>query len=182
MKSTRKKTKYIVNALPLSLLRARESVIGRFRDLVRHYDLTEPQWRVLRTIGGLKQVELGELTRITVLLLPSLSRIIRDLELRGYITRIAHPSDQRRCIVALTAQGNTLVAQIMPGCEAVYSGIGKALGQDKLRQLHGLLLELETRLERLDAKTDLPLPPANEAPGAALGRRGGRTARKRAAE
>ena len=36
--------------LPLALVRARECVMAHFRNLLRRYDLTEPQWRVLKAM------------------------------------------------------------------------------------------------------------------------------------
>ena len=71
--------------LPLALVRARECVMAHFRNLLRRYNLTEPQWRVLKTMEEIATVELSELSRRTALLMPSLSRIVRELELRGYM-------------------------------------------------------------------------------------------------
>src|SRR6478736_2820086 len=85
------------NGLPLALVRARECVMAHFRNLLRRYDLTEPQWRVLKAMGENSPVELSELSRQTALLMPSLSRIVRELELRGYMHKAADPRDLR-CI------------------------------------------------------------------------------------
>ena len=72
----------VVEALPLSIVRARESVMGSFRSVLHNYSLTEPQWRVIWTIESLEEVEMTELARMTAILFPSLSRIVRDLEQR----------------------------------------------------------------------------------------------------
>ncbi len=154
-----------VTALPLSLVRVREKVMSHFRHLLWRYNLTEPQWRVLRTVGQFGEVEMTELSRITALHLPSLSRIGGELVLRGYIRKSFVGSDMRRTVVRLTESGTRLVEAATPECEAVYAAIRKSIGSEKLRQLLGLLAELELKLGELelefdDTAPDLPLAPA----------------------
>lgn len=139
----------VVNALPLALVRARESVMAHFRNLLRKYDLTEPQWRVLRTINELHEMEMTELARVTALLMPSLSRITRELELRGYLRKQPDPADLRRIIVGLSDTGRMLVETALPECETIYRAIRQTMGNEKLRQLSLLLGELEGKLADL---------------------------------
>ncbi len=146
----RRGKKSIVNVLPLALVRARESMMLPFRNLLRRYNLTEPQFRVLRTVAELTDIELTELSRVTALLMPSLSRIVRELEARGYMKRQADPHDMRRILVRLTDRGHRLVDLVLPDCETIYVAIKKTMSVEKLKQLQGLLLELETKLAYLD--------------------------------
>jgi homoprotocatechuate degradation regulator HpaR len=148
----RKGKKSVVNVLPLALVRARESVMLPFRKLLRRYKLTEPQFRVLRTVAELKDIELTELSRVTALLMPSLSRIARELEMRGYMARRPDPADMRCTLARLTPRGYRLVELVAPECETIYLAIKKAMGAEKLKQLQGLLFELETKLNYLDLK------------------------------
>ncbi len=146
----RPKRKSIVNVLPLALVRARESIMLPFRNLLRRYNLTEPQWRVLRTVAELADVELTELSRVTALLMPSLSRIVRELEARGYLKRQNDPDDMRCMLVRLTERGDRLVDLVSPECGDIYDAIKKMMGRDKLVRLQALLAELETKLGYLD--------------------------------
>lgn len=146
----RRGRKSIVNVLPLALVRARESVMQPFRNLLRRYELTEPQFRVLRTVAELADVELTELSRVTALLMPSLSRIVRELEIRGYMERKADPHDMRRTLVKLSERGDRLVDLVLPDCETIYAAIKKTMSAEKLKQLQSLLLEFETKLAYLD--------------------------------
>lgn len=124
--------------------------MAHFRNLLRRYDLTEPQWRVLKTADDERTVELSELARKAALLMPSLSRIVRELELRGYVTKATDPNDQRRMLARLTENGRLLVAAATPECDAVSAGIRAAMGGTKMRRLEGLLVELEQRVIALD--------------------------------
>ncbi|BCH20888.1 hypothetical protein MesoLjLb_06730 [Mesorhizobium sp. L-8-3] len=125
-----------------------------FRNLLRRHGLTEPQFRVLRTVDELADIELTELARVTALLVPSLSRIVRELELRGYVERETDPRDMRCMQVRLTERGRRLVQLLVPDCEVIYGQIKRAMGREKLHQLQGLLEELETKLGYAEFKFD----------------------------
>ena len=97
-------------------------------------------------------IELSELSRRTALLMPSLSRIVRELELRGYMHKSADQRDLRRILATLTARGRLLVETISPECDAVHVAINKAMGGDKMLKLHELLADLERRIAALDIR------------------------------
>ena len=139
-----------LNGLPLALVRARECVMAHFRNLLRRYDLTEPQWRVLKAMAANSPVELSELSRQTALLMPSLSRIVRELELRGYMQKAADQRDLRCILATLTDRGRLLVEIASPECDAVHVAIHKAMGTDKMLKLADLLTELESKVVPLE--------------------------------
>jgi homoprotocatechuate degradation regulator HpaR len=136
----------VVEALPLSIIRARERVMGSFRSVLTKYGLTEPQWRVIWTVNSLGEVEMSELSRMTALLFPSLSRIVADLDQRGYLVRQSDPRDMRRMRVSLTDRGQALQRWVTPECRAVYRSIKEAMGTEKLAQLQKLLVELDEKM------------------------------------
>ncbi|MGX1305433.1 homoprotocatechuate degradation regulator HpaR [Amorphus suaedae] len=143
----------VAEALPLSIVRARETVMSCFRTLLRKYGLTEPQWRVIWTIESLDEVEMTELSRMTALLFPSLSRIVRELEQRDYIKRRPDPTDMRRMLISLNERGAALFELVAPECRAVYRGIRDAMGTEKLHQLQSLLVELDERVSTMVVPT-----------------------------
>lgn len=136
-------------SLPMSLLSARDAVMGRFRSTLRLFNVTEQQWRVLRTLNTVEALEVLELAEATGLLAPSLSRIISDLEERGLITRRQIPHDLRRAEVSITKRGRELIAAMEPYADAIYAEILSAFGRDKMEQLLALLRELTTELQKL---------------------------------
>ncbi len=160
----------VVTALPLALVRVRERVMAQFRALLIRYNLTEPQWRVLRTIDQVEGMEMTELSRVTALHLPSLSRIAGELLQRGYVHKDYVGTDMRRSILRLTPSGRRLVEAASPECEEVYAAIRAAMGSDKLRQLIGLLAELETKLDTIELKFDDTIPDVEVAPAKRRGR------------
>src|SRR4051794_647041 len=89
-------------SLPMSLLRAREAVMRHFRPSLRRHALTEQQWRILRALAAVESIEVTELARTAFLLGPSLSRILRDLEVRQLIERRLAKADLRRSVVSIS--------------------------------------------------------------------------------
>lgn len=136
-------------SLPMSLLRARESVMQRFRSSLRHFNITEQQWRILRALTSISEIEVTALAHATFLLPPSLSRILKDLEERGLVSRRADASDMRRNLVSITPSGLALMEMVAPHQEAIYSEITTAFGAEKMQNLQSLLKDLEATLAEL---------------------------------
>lgn len=139
-------------SLPMQLLKAREAVMKNFVPHLRAHGLTPQQWRVLRALYGKQVLELSEVSRRCFLLMPSLSRIVQNLESRGLISRSTSAADQRRSMVELTGEGEALVEQMMPESEARYQRITEAFGYGKLELLSELLDELVEKLEEAEAE------------------------------
>lgn len=130
------------DSLPMALLRAREAAMREFRPMLARHDLTEQQWRVLRSLSAEQPADAGQLAARTFLLAPSLSRILAHLDGIGLVERRNHPDDQRRTMVALTPKGWGQVAAVAPESEAIYARIEREFGAARLRALLGELAEL----------------------------------------
>lgn len=126
--------------LPMALLRAREAVMGRFRPLLRQMDITEQQWRVIRALyshqDGLEATELAEQT---LLLMPSITRIVKSLEEQKLVKRSAVPGDNRRKLIRIAERGRNIYAKMAPLSEAQYKQIEAEIGQDNLETLYDIL-------------------------------------------
>ena len=79
-------------------------------------------------------------------MMPSLSRIIRNMLERGLIERRTDANDQRRSLIRLTRAGEKLFDTLAPWSEARYAHIEKILGKEKLEQLYALLDETIDKL------------------------------------
>ncbi len=141
----------VSQSLPVRLLRAREAVMFRLRPHLRVHNITEQQWRVLRTIRDLRETEITALAARVFLLPPSLSRILKDLEARGLIDRRISVNDQRRAIVSLTPEGYGMITQAEPDLMVAVTEMRALFGADRMAELHRLLTELETVLGPAEA-------------------------------
>lgn len=130
-------------SLPMALLRARESVMQHFRPALRKFGLTEQQWRILRALSAVDEIEVTELAKRAFLLAPSLTRILRDLEQRKLVKRRSDRTDLRRSKVSLSAKGERLIATVAPTSEQIYEQMAAHFGSQRLSELQSLLQELE---------------------------------------
>ena len=138
-------------SLPMALLQAREAAMQLFRPLLAEHDLTEQQWRVLRSLASSPQpLEVGEIVDATFLLAPSLSRILKDLEARDLTSRAPVARDQRRAQISLTAAGYELVAAVAPQSETIYE-IESAFGDKALTRLLKQLADLRDKTNQIGA-------------------------------
>ena len=150
-------------SLPMTLLRAREAVMRHFRPALRHYGITEQQWRILRALASVEQIEVMSLAEATFLLPPSVSRILKDLEQRELILRRGSDEDMRRGIVAIGAKGRALIDSAGQVSEAIYREMTSRFGAEKLSALQAALRELEAILASTPPLTEaLDLGPQPE--------------------
>jgi homoprotocatechuate degradation regulator HpaR len=129
-------------SLPIALLRAREAVMSHFRPLLATHDITEQQWRVVRTLGETGALDATELAARACLLAPSLTRIVRTLEERGFATRERDAVDARRAIIRITAKGLDFIREVTPASRAVYAEMEAKLGRERIEALLDMLQEL----------------------------------------
>jgi len=127
-------------------MRARESVMARIRPTLRAHEMTEPQWRVLRTLSELQEIEVTQLAEQVFLLPSSLSRILRDLGERGLVQRRTSQADLRRGLVSISSRGLALIEAANPSTVAVNEDIERLFGATRMTTLLGLLAELEDAL------------------------------------
>lgn len=141
-------------SLPMALLRAREAVMQQFRPNLRRHGVTEQQWRVLRALQSHGALEVTELARATCLLPPSLSRILRDLEARGLVSRHAVDNDLRRARISIARDGTALIKEVAPDSEAIYAEITRRFGAARLAELQKQLAALEAALADMGGEAE----------------------------
>lgn len=129
-------------SLPVLLLTAREAVMRYFRPMLRAHGLTEQQWRVLRALDSEGPVEASELARLTSILPPSLSRILKLVEGKGWITRRSNQSDLRRAAIAISPKGRAVIGKIAPEAEAQHQRITEAFGIEEADALARELIRM----------------------------------------
>ena len=121
--------------------------MGRFRPMLREFDLTEQQWRIIRALSEVEECDAGDLASVSFMLAPSLSRILQKLESRRLVKRRSDSADQRRALISLTKKGRRLFEDVRPHSRDSYADIAEALGADRLAELYEILGEVERQLE-----------------------------------
>ncbi len=128
-------------SLPLLLLKAREAMMKRFIPILREENLSAEQWRVIRVLVEVDELDATTLAERGVLMMPSLSRMLRSLEARELIIRKLDPGDQRRSLISISHRGRKMFERLAPRNELAYSEIERTLGSNKVKLLYSLLNE-----------------------------------------
>jgi homoprotocatechuate degradation regulator HpaR len=130
-------------SLPIALLRARETVMGPIREMLAQSGVNEQKWRVLRVLDERGPMELTVLAAASVLMLPSLTRMVRPLEEEGLILRSTPSEDRRKVVVGITEAGRQLIRTHLAESNAIFAKLEAEFGAAKLAQLLDLLEELQ---------------------------------------
>jgi homoprotocatechuate degradation regulator HpaR len=131
-----------IRSLPMALLRAREAVMSEFTPVLRKHGLSPQQWRVLRVLMERDEIDAKELAQLSYLQKPSLSRILANLDNRGFLNRKIDSEDQRRSLISIKEKGKELFNTVSPYNERRYDHIEEVIGEKKLDQLYSLLDEM----------------------------------------
>lgn len=129
-------------SLPIALLRARETVISRFRPLLAANGFTEQQWRVLRVLEELGPSDPTFLSERCCVLTPSMTRILRTLETRGLIKRTRHDQDLRKYIISITNKGKKVINDLILESNRIYQKLEMEFGKQDTDQLLDMLERL----------------------------------------
>jgi len=137
-------------SLPMALLKAREAVMKKFSPALKEHDLSPQQWRVIRVLVEVDELDASEIAQRSALLLPSLSRILQNLHKRRLVDRNPDVGDQRRSMISITPAGRALFETLSPVNEARYAYITEKFGYGKLELLYELLEELVEKIDEDD--------------------------------
>ncbi len=135
-------------SLPIALLRAREAVMARFRPMLASHDVTEQQWRVLRVLAESGELDASDLAGRANILAPSLTRILRSLEERKFISRKRDEGDGRRSWLSLAPNGRKLIDTVTPEAGHIYAELEARFGLEKIEILLDMLDELVATAKR----------------------------------
>lgn len=136
-------------ALPVSLLRAREAVMTHMRPILRAHGVTEQQWRVLRALDIRLPLDKTTLCERATLLMPSLLRILKDIERAGWVRLVQSNTNARLSGVVLTPKGKDFVDKVSRKLAAKGAQVKRAIGEEDASRLLDLLAAVEVRLKRL---------------------------------
>jgi len=132
------------------VLLAKESVIAPMRPKLREYNITEPQWRVMRVINDRGATDATGLAEVGLLHAPSVTRILKELEQRNFIVREPDASDRRRTLVTLTPEGRDVVKIISRQVLRVMREHSKRFGAQRLERLINELRALSAAIKGIE--------------------------------
>lgn len=121
--------------------------------------LSMTQWRLLALLAQQGPMRPGEITATLGIMVPATSRLLRELELDGFIARAADERDRRATIVTLTAAGSTTLAAFQNSRRAAMQNMLGHLSADEREELASLFERIERIVrDAASAETDSSPP------------------------
>ncbi|KGF67561.1 MarR family transcriptional regulator [Hoeflea sp. BAL378] len=133
--------------LPYRLARAAENVSRQFAALYRkRHGMTRPEWRTLATIGQFNRITATEIGLHSSMHKTKVSRAIKTLEDRGWVTRQVDESDRRVEHLELTRDGRSHYMELVQLARRYEAKLIATLGQANAEQLSAGISAIEARL------------------------------------
>jgi homoprotocatechuate degradation regulator HpaR len=136
--------------LPISLLQTRELIMEVVRPMLVRHSITEQQWRVLRVISEDVRLDASTVAARACLLAPSVTRIVRALEKRGFISSVRDVSDKRRTVLQLTEAGDAFLEKVSPESAEIFAKLRRTVGAERWEQLATLLSDIRSDIQATD--------------------------------
>ncbi|BFT72156.1 MarR family winged helix-turn-helix transcriptional regulator [Paenibacillus sp. P36] len=119
-------------------------MVQQLEEQLVKFDLTLGRWCVLVAIKSSDRAMVpSEISDDLAVTRANISNLLNTLEKAGRIRRDFDPSNRRRILVSLTAEGHELIEQVWPVYEqTITENVGNKLTLDEQNQLEKLLKKL----------------------------------------
>lgn len=104
-----------------------ETLARQYRD---RFGISIPDWRVLVHLAHSGGASVRDIENAVVMEKSRVSRTASRLEARGLIAKLPHPGDGRLVQLSLTAEGQALMAELLPIAEAFQQKLQAGLGRE----------------------------------------------------
>ncbi|MFX0139295.1 MAG: MarR family winged helix-turn-helix transcriptional regulator [Candidatus Hodarchaeota archaeon] len=109
--------------------------------LIREYDISLPQYCVMRNLGKYKSLQLKELALTCSLSRPTMTGVIDTMEKKGLVTREIYPEDRRGFLIKLTEKGFEFL-EMLPKQASILKNCCTALNPREIQEVNRLLVKL----------------------------------------
>jgi len=119
--------------------------IGRINRRIRptNPELSYGQLSALSSVARLGPLRPGDLARLESVSAPSVTRLIANLESKGFVSRTADPADGRAFFIQATPAGEDAVVRARSQRAALLADLLSSYGPDELHRVAGALDVLE---------------------------------------
>ncbi|WP_299558455.1 MarR family transcriptional regulator [uncultured Sulfitobacter sp.] len=124
-----------------------------YKPLLAPLGLTYAQYLVMTVLWDGGQLSVGQIGARLELESSTLTPLIKRLERAGHVTRKRDVDDERRVLIGLTEQGETLRARAQGIPDCIHAATG--LDADAINALRSKLGDLHAAVARAAAETDI---------------------------
>lgn len=120
------------------------SITDRIGRELKEFDITEPQFNVLRTLKGAKgqPLTVQEILDKMVQRSSNVTRIVDKLIAKGYVERCECPTNRRKMDITLTEEGATALKKFDKKIYNMYKPTMNNLSEEELDTLKNLIQKL----------------------------------------
>jgi DNA-binding MarR family transcriptional regulator len=111
-------------------------------------DITSEQWSVLNKLAEQDGITQRELSQRTAKDPTNVTRILDQLERKGWIRREAHPEDRRAFLTYVTDSGRALNEQLVPVEAEFIRSVLSSLNESEIAALRKALLKINENIDR----------------------------------
>jgi DNA-binding MarR family transcriptional regulator len=143
----------------MNIARASDQLLGELnRRLKADFELSISAATVLAIIDGAGEpITPGEIAERAIIAAASTTSVLDTLEKRGLVERRPHPTDRRKLLIDLTAEGRRTVDQILPGLHRLETNVMSALTPAERRDLLGLIAKVQASVATVAQEPPEPL-------------------------
>ena len=117
------------HCLCLHAQRAARALGRRFDEALRPLGLTSGQFSLMMALNRPEPPSMGPVASLLAMDRTTLTAALKPLERRGLVTVSANPKDKRGRLLALTPDGEALLARAVPVWKRVHAEIDAGLGE-----------------------------------------------------
>ena len=119
-------------------------MVGRINQVLKPFDLTEPQYNVLRILRGQNgdAMPLYEIQDRMIQKMSNVSRLIDKLLDKGLVVRKECRDNRRKVDIMITRKGLDMLDEVDPDLTKLFDAMAKNLKKDDARLLSEMLDEL----------------------------------------
>ncbi|WP_026349395.1 MarR family winged helix-turn-helix transcriptional regulator [Arsukibacterium perlucidum] len=130
--------------LCFALYSVSNAMVRLYRPLLQPFDLTYPQYVVLLALWQQDNISLGKLGRATLFDSGTLTPLVKKLEQKQLLQRVASQDDERVKQVVLSAEGRALQQKVSGVMQALRCQV--AMEDNQLVQLRQLAQQLQQQI------------------------------------
>lgn len=140
---TSKGDDWLDDYIPYLLFRISNRLDLKLRDRLRKVGISIWWWRVLAVLRAYGTMTIGQIAETTAVEQPTVSRVVRDMATKGWVTRETGQQDSRYVHVSLSPQGQEAFESVVPSALR-HQALGmegiSARDRETLKRLLGTML------------------------------------------
>jgi DNA-binding MarR family transcriptional regulator len=126
--------RFVDEHLAALLGRASMAISEEFHEDTRRYRMPIPHWRIMACLFDHDGMSLSELSELTLIRPPTMTRLVQRLESKGLLAKSADGRDRRMLRVKLTARGRDKVRDLIALANERQKRILQGLDADALKK------------------------------------------------